>query len=79
VCSYYSGTQLTQYGDTGARVKEIQCILSKHGYNIGPRGVDGIFGTDTQTEVRRFQSDHHLTVDGIVGDDTWAKLYSAGR
>ncbi|MEY9855819.1 serine/threonine protein kinase [Catenulispora sp. GAS73] len=78
-CSYYSGTQLTQYGNTGARVKEIQCILSKHGYNIGSTGVDGIFGDDTDSAVRRFQANHHLTVDGQVGDDTWAKLYGAGR
>ncbi|ANP52935.1 peptidoglycan hydrolase-like protein with peptidoglycan-binding domain/tRNA A-37 threonylcarbamoyl transferase component Bud32 [Streptomyces griseochromogenes] len=75
-CTYYSGTRLTQSGDQGAPVKEVQCILKARGYNIGPSGVDGIFGYDTLAEVKRFQSDHHLRVDGQVGIRTWAALRS---
>ncbi|MCQ4079911.1 protein kinase [Streptomyces sp. RB6PN25] len=73
-CNYYSGTQLTQYGDTGERVVEVQCILQARGYSVGSSGVDGNFGPDTRTAVERFQSDHHLTVDGQVGVNTWAAL-----
>ncbi|MEW2622963.1 serine/threonine-protein kinase [Streptomyces sp. NPDC048106] len=73
-CHYYSGTALTQYGNTGSRVKEVQCILKSRGYNIGPAGVDGIFGQDTLTAVKRFQRLHGLEVDGQVGVHTWAKL-----
>ncbi|WP_306316851.1 MULTISPECIES: serine/threonine-protein kinase [unclassified Streptomyces] len=73
-CRYYSGTALTDYGDTGNRVRQVQCILKARGYNIGPAGVDGQFGQDTVTCVRRFQSAHGLQVDGQVGTNTWAKL-----
>ncbi|MBY8882561.1 protein kinase domain-containing protein [Actinacidiphila acidipaludis] len=73
-CTYYSGTTLTVYGQKNSRVKEVQCILKARGYNIGPAGVDGDFGSDTFTEVKRFQSKHHLTVDGEVGVKTWAAL-----
>ncbi|SOD82175.1 serine/threonine-protein kinase [Streptomyces sp. Ag109_G2-15] len=75
-CTYYSGTTLTVYGQKGSRVKEVQCILKARGYNIGPGGVDGIFGYDTLTEVKKFQSEHHLQVDGEVGVNTWAALRS---
>ncbi|MEV6055640.1 serine/threonine-protein kinase [Streptomyces sp. NPDC052107] len=73
-CTYYSGTDLTRYGDHGPAVQEVQCILKARGYNIGPSGVDGIFGADTLTEVKKFQSNHHLQVDGEVGVKTWAAL-----
>lgn len=36
--------------------------------------VDGIFGTKTLAAVRRYQEANGLTVDGIVGKNTWAKL-----
>ncbi|MGV9251129.1 protein kinase domain-containing protein [Streptomyces sp. NPDC003697] len=75
-CTYYSGTTLTVYGQKGSRVKEVQCILKARGYNVGPSGVDGIFGYDTLTEVKRFQSRHHLQADGQVGVKTWAALRS---
>ncbi|MGW7526532.1 protein kinase domain-containing protein [Streptomyces sp. NPDC054783] len=73
-CTYYSGTTLTVYGQKGSRVKEVQCILKARGYNVGPNGVDGIFGPDTLTEVKKFQSNQHLRVDGEVGVNTWAAL-----
>ncbi len=33
--------------------------------------IDGIFGTDTEAAVRRFQEIFNLTPDGIVGRATW--------
>lgn len=33
--------------------------------------VDGIFGTDTESAVRRFQEIFNLTPDGVVGNTTW--------
>ena len=33
--------------------------------------VDGIFGTDTEAAVRRFQEIFNLTPDGIIGKSTW--------
>jgi peptidoglycan hydrolase-like protein with peptidoglycan-binding domain len=36
--------------------------------------VDGIFGPKTEAAVRAFQSNENLTVDGIVGKQTWTAL-----
>ena len=33
--------------------------------------VDGIFGTDTEAAVRRFQEIFNLTPDGVIGKSTW--------
>jgi peptidoglycan hydrolase-like protein with peptidoglycan-binding domain len=37
---------------------------------------DGVFGSITAGLVRRFQAEHHLAVDGIVGPMTWKALRS---
>ena len=61
-------------GSKGDVVKEIQSILEKLGYDLGPCGVDGDFGRMTEKAVKAFQQDHGLKVDGIVGSKTWAEL-----
>lgn len=54
-------------------VAELQGILIALGYDLGKTGADGIFGTETRSAVRAFQSDHELTPDGVAGPDTWKK------
>ncbi|WP_030597598.1 serine/threonine-protein kinase [Streptomyces fulvoviolaceus] len=76
-CTYYSGTELTVYGDKNQRVVQVQCMLSKRGYSVGDAGVDGQFGKDTLTAVKQFQSAKALDVDGEVGPNTWAALRSS--
>jgi hypothetical protein len=73
-CTYYSGTELTDRGDEGQRVVQVQCMLDKRGYSVGGSGVDGKFGKNTESAVRQFQSAKGLEVDGQVGPDTWAAL-----
>jgi hypothetical protein len=73
-CTYYSGTALTEQGDTGPRVKEVQCILVHRGYSVGSSGVDGQFGPDTTTAVKKFQTAQRIGVDGQVGPETWRYL-----
>ena len=46
----------------------------KHYYAYYTKAVDGINGTGTKAAVRAFQRDHGLTVDGIYGAKTDAKL-----
>jgi len=36
--------------------------------------VDGIFGPRTKAAVREFQQNENLSVDGIVGRQTWTAL-----
>lgn len=76
-CTYYSGTELTTHGDKNQRVVQVQCMLTKRGYNVGDAGVDGQFGDDTLTAVKKFQSAKGLEVDGEVGPNTWAALRSS--
>ena len=45
------------------------------GYDVGKTGADGIFGKNTRAGVMKFQAEHGLVVDGIVGIMTWGKLY----
>ncbi len=52
-------------------VRAAQSLLRAKGYEIP---LDGKFGTATYNAVRRFQDAHKLTVDGIVGTQTWCVL-----
>ncbi len=36
--------------------------------------IDGIFGTDTEAAVRRFQEIFGLTPDGVIGKSTWYRI-----
>lgn len=40
-------------------------------------GLDGIFGTTTESAVRSYQSSRGLVVDGIIGCNTWRSLQEA--
>ncbi|USQ88167.1 protein kinase [Streptomyces phaeoluteigriseus] len=73
-CTHYSGNGRTRQGDTGKRVLQVQCMLTKRGYGVGDSGADGIFGSGTDTAVRAFQREGGLSADGIVGHDTWTAL-----
>jgi peptidoglycan hydrolase-like protein with peptidoglycan-binding domain len=60
-------------GSTGDDVKQLQNLLN---YVYGPDlKVDGIFNTQTEATVKKFQKDNGLIVDGIVGTATWKRLY----
>lgn len=73
-CTYYAGNGRTRLGDSGKRVQQVQCILTKRGYGVGSAGVDGEFGSGTESAVRAFQSERGLTADGVVAHDTWVAL-----
>jgi N-acetylmuramoyl-L-alanine amidase len=57
---------LYKKGSRGEGVKQIQIAL--HLY------PDGIFGTLTEEAVKEFQKEHNLTIDGIVGPNTFNVL-----
>ena len=67
----YPGT--FRIGDRGPGVKVWQRRLRDVGF--GHLVVDGIFGQRTRDAVIRFQTDHHLSADGIAGQTTWHWLW----
>ncbi|MDJ0694274.1 peptidoglycan-binding protein [Mastigocoleus sp. MO_188.B34] len=60
-------------GSTGDDVKDLQKVLNGTVAD-NTLVVDGIFGRATQEAVTVFQKQYGLTVDGIVGSQTWAVL-----
>ena len=56
-----------QMGSRGSSVKDLQEKLIRMGYDCGGYGADGEFGNGTYNSVVKFQKDHQLVQDGIVG------------
>lgn len=59
------------YGSSGDEVKKLQKALNEKGYSLD---VDGKFGAKTQSAVKAYQQKNGLSVDGIVGKNTWNSL-----
>ncbi|MCK6257427.1 L,D-transpeptidase family protein [Fictibacillus sp. KIGAM418] len=59
-------------GSKGTEVKELQRTLTNKGYST--KGIDGIFGKNTDSAVRKYQKANKLKVDGIVGPATKKRL-----
>ncbi|NES04852.1 MAG: peptidoglycan-binding protein [Okeania sp. SIO2F4] len=59
-------------GSNGSDVTLVQRLLNNAGY--GSLVEDGIFGVSTDAALKQFQKDRNLTVDGIVGSQTWGAL-----
>ena len=57
-------------------VTYLQQTLIERGFDPGP--VDGIFGPLTEAGVRAFQEASAITVDGIVGPETWGAINGGG-
>jgi len=56
-----------RFGGKGKSVEAIQKKLKVQ--------ADGKFGAKTEAAVKKFQKSKKLTVDGIVGKETWKKLF----
>lgn len=70
-------TTLLKHGSRGEAVKTLQQNLIKLGYDCGPDGADGQFGYNTLKAVTKFQKEHNLEVDGVVGPLTQAAIQKA--
>lgn len=60
-------------GAKGTTVAEAQQLLNAAGATPQLK-VDGIFGSGTQAAVEAFQLANGLTVDGVIGPNTWVRL-----
>ena len=59
-------------GSRGPAVKKLQRALNHH--LSRHTTVDGAFGRQTKNRVKRFQRNHNMKQDGIVGRGTWRAL-----
>lgn len=65
---------LVQQGSNGDAVRAVQSQIHGRGDGANQVAVDGIFGPATNDAVRAFQTLLGLSVDGIVGPQTWNYL-----
>ena len=62
-------------GDTGDRVRRLEELLARAGYD--PGAIDGEFDGRTERAVMLFQNDNRRNVDGRVTSDLWQLLENA--
>ena len=67
---------LVQFGDVGDAVADVQSTLISNGYS--PGGIDGVFGSGTESAVIAFQSANSLSADGVVGPSTASAMGLSG-
>lgn len=68
----YNACVNVRKGATGNITWLIQAMLICHSFDIE---ADKIFGVNTQNAVKNFQTRNALAVDGIVGKETFNKLF----
>lgn len=66
-----AATPVLRRGSWGDAVGELQGLLRARGYMLA---VDNEFGPATELAVTLFQEKSGLTIDGIVGEETWTAL-----
>jgi peptidoglycan hydrolase-like protein with peptidoglycan-binding domain len=59
-------------GSTGLPVRRAQKRMSLVGFDVG--GVDGRYGPKSEAAVKDLQHRFQITVDGVVGPQTWAVI-----
>ncbi|MGI6434354.1 MAG: L,D-transpeptidase family protein [Syntrophomonadaceae bacterium] len=67
--------RLLQQGARGEDVARVQRRLRRLGYYRYK--IDGVFGVKMTEAVKRFQTNHNLSADGIVGPNTYIALQKA--
>ena len=73
-CREAAGTALISYGSSGTLTAIAEGILASKGFYSG--NIDAEFGLGMEQAVRKFQKAEALSADGIIGRDTWTKLFA---
>ena len=65
---------LISYGSSGTLTAIAEGILASKGFYSG--NIDAEFGSGMEKAVREFQREQKLEPDGVIGRDTWTRLFS---
>ncbi len=60
-------------GSQGKHVEVVQAMLEFNGADLS--AIDGIFGSGTDAAVKAYQKKHGLEPDGIIGQQTWRRIF----
>jgi peptidoglycan hydrolase-like protein with peptidoglycan-binding domain len=63
------------YGDTGAAVRQAQCLSNVWGGQPPKLALDGVYGPVMLKKIEWIQTCHGLPPNGVVEDRTWQVLY----
>ena len=76
----FQAISAANYSSYTGYVKAAQRFLQLYSYDtheliMNNGGIDGIFGSKTRDAVIKFQTLTNLDPDGVVGTNTWGKMY----
>jgi Putative peptidoglycan binding domain len=75
-----SGPRVIRKGSRpGEDIQALQVLLRRAGYIPAKRHVGKKYGAYTIRRVKKFQRDHHLKADGVVGPKTLKAIKKAAR
>jgi hypothetical protein len=73
----YNPQKVIRKGSKGREVQRMQVLLRRAGYLPKKWHVHTKYTLYVRRALRKFQRDHNLPVDGVVGPKTWAMLRKA--
>ena len=62
-------------GSHNEETRAVQQVMLDEGYDLSPFGADSWYGTITEDAIKKWQEDNDLTVDGVVGKNTWQWIF----
>lgn len=72
----YTWSRNLSAGTSGSDVAQLQIrVAGWAGYGVN-MAIDGSFGAQTTTAVKRFQAAYGLAADGVAGPATYSKIYA---
>ncbi|MEU9384709.1 peptidoglycan-binding domain-containing protein [Streptomyces sp. NPDC048279] len=76
-CSYVSSDYrpMLTYGDTGAAVRQAQCLSNAWGGEPPQLASDGLYGDRMLKKIEWIQVCHGLPESGVIEGRTWQVLY----
>jgi hypothetical protein len=69
-----AGRRSFREGDKGPAVRQMQDLLRRAGYDLGPKGADGFYGPKTAAAVNKFLRDNNIGDQRSMGESEINRL-----